>query len=1165
MREKFGWTVLAIALSFSLAWAQSTLGTFLGTVTDPSGAVVPNATVKIINVDENTSRTLTTDANGNYEEVNFKPGHYMIEVTCPGFQTSRIEKLALVARQTLRADVTLRVGQLSQQVEVTGEAAGVVTTETETIASSVNALQITNLPTNYRASGNGNSAYYLLEILPGMQSDQNGNLSVQGGLQSQSQFTVDGISTTNTTGNSPLHNAFPSAESISEIKLQGVGAPAEFGDPGDVTTVSKSGTNTLHGDVFWYHQNAALNALPFGAIVKPSEIANDFGGSAGGPVVIPHVYNGKNKTFFFADYEGFRLPRSSVIQNTVPTQAMRSGDESYMCSSGFDAAGVCNDRSKTGQVIDQIYDPYTGQPFAGDIIPSNMINSASTSFLTLYPLPNVGSVFTSANYRTNLPATLDSNGFDVRGDQYFGQKLSLYGRYTFKNIPSLSPEELSIPSLSEYEHVRMLVTSATYTIRPTLLDEFRFGFTDDHSGQTDSFNGKAFTTALGFQNINDLWWNGLTEIDFTGLTQGLDVDRMNSVTQSLALEFADNLSWIKGRHTLKFGMDAVKIRAVTPLSFFDADNYGGFLFNGTFTGDDFSDFLLGLPGISYLDNVKLDNDGRSHRWALFAQDSFRVTPRLTLEYGLRWEYHPGYTDASGQIGNFNNAVPGSGAVVYPDGASALLGIPFLESFDACPTSGLPGLASDPTSANGVPCTPVLTASQAHLPEGLRTTSKRFMPRFGFAYRPFHNEKTVVRGGIGAYEAQTMGSVYYSLTGTLQAYTNEYINSLTNGVPGFAWPETSTSAAAVAPYGTAYFGTANSINWKEPYEVQWNLSLERDLGHLTGLRLSYIGSKTTNLVWAPNYNQSLPNTTTAYPLQPLSSRPFPNWGIVNTRASGATAYYEGAQVELTRRVATGLTLDSTYTWSRNLADNQGPSSNGGLCGETACNRSIDFYDRRSEYGNTYAPFTHRWISTVIYQFPVGTGKRFANTSNKILNGVIGGWQTNNVFMVQSGPWLTPYFSTGDPSGTGSAYFGRSQFPDRVGPAYPATQNSSEWFLGSGFMCPSGNCYVGTIAPGAPPPIGRFGDSGVGVLQGPGTINWDFGISKNFKLTERAKLKFEISFVNVMNHLNLGNPDMKITDTNNPAQNLCGFGCITSAQGLYQFAGARQGQVGMRIDF
>jgi hypothetical protein len=1142
--------------------AQSTLGTILGTVTDSSGAVVPNCDVKITLNEEGALRTLKTDPNGNYEAVNSKPGHYTVEVSDTGFQTSRVENLELAARQTLRVDITLKVGQMAQTVEVKATSAGVINTETETVSSAYNTLEITNLPTNYRASGNGNSPYYLLEILPGMQTDQSGNLSIQGGLQSQSQFSVDGISITDVTGNSPLHNAFPSAESISEMKVQGVGSPAEFGDPGDVTTTSKSGTNALHGSTFWYHQNAALNALPFGAIVKPAEIANDFGGSAGGPVVIPHLYNGKNKTFFFADYEGFRLPRTSTIENTVPTSAMRTGDMSYLCTSGFSAAGVCNDRDSKGNLIDQIYNPYTGTVFADNQIPSGMINSASTAFLGLYPTPNVGSIFTDNNYRTNLPANLTSNGFDVRGDQYFGSKLSVTGRFTFKNIPSLSPEELSIPSSTNYEHVRMLAASATYTIKPTLVDEFRFGLTDDHSGTTNPYDGKSFTTALGFENINDLWWDGLPDLSFSGPTTGLGVGRMNSVSQSSTLQFADNLSWIKGRHTFKFGMDAQKMRAVTPLGFFGADNYGSYGFNGAFTGNDFSDFLLGLPAESDLDNVQLDNDGRNHKIALFAQDSFRVSRRLTLELGLRWEYHPGYTDASGQIGNFIQT-PLSGGAVYPDGAAKLLATSFLQSFDACPTPGLPRLASDPTSANGAPCTPVVTASQDGISEGLRATSKRFMPRFGFAYKLTNDDKTVVRGGIGAYQASTLGSVYYSLTGTLQSYTNTYYNTLTNGVPGFVWPETSTGAAAGASYGTAYFGTANTIDWKEPYSVQWNLSVERDLGFGTGLRISYIGMRTTNLVWAPNLNQSLPSTI-PYADQPLSSRPYPNWGVVNIRASGATASFNEAQVELTHRFGAGLALDSTYSWSRSLADNQGAGNAGSLCGETACNRSADLYDRRSEYGNTYAPYTNNWVSTLVYQLPVGRGKRFANTSNKILDGVIGGWQTNNIFTVHSGPWLTPYFTGGDPSGTGSGIIGRAQHPDRIGPAYPATPNSSEWFLGSGFACPTGNCSIGEGGK-TPPPIGRFGTSGVGILQGPGTIDWDFGVSKSFNLTERAKLRVEVSFVNVLNHLNLGNPDLNIVDTNNPSTGQCGFGCITSAQGLFQFAGARQGQVSARIDF
>ena len=330
MLGKLGVFLFVAAVSAGAAFGQSTFGTILGTVADASGAVIGNAAVKVINTDEGTSRTLTTDANGNYEDVDVKAGHYAVEASNAGFKTTRVDGLDLGARQTLRVDVTLTVGQFTQHVEVTGESVGVITTETETISSTYNSLEITSLPTNYRASGNGNSPYYLLEILPGVQTDQSGNLSIQGGLQSQSQFSVDGISITNVTGNSPLHNAFPSAEDIAEFKVQGVGSPAEFQDPGDVTTTSKGGTNDLHGSGFWYTQNAALNALPFGAVTKPSQIANDFGGSLGGPVVIPHLYNGKNKSFFYGDYEGFRLPRTSTIENTVPTAAMKHDDENQV-------------------------------------------------------------------------------------------------------------------------------------------------------------------------------------------------------------------------------------------------------------------------------------------------------------------------------------------------------------------------------------------------------------------------------------------------------------------------------------------------------------------------------------------------------------------------------------------------------------------------------------------------------------------------------------------------------------------------------------------------------------------------------------------------------------------------------------------------------------------
>jgi Carboxypeptidase regulatory-like domain len=1154
---------LFVALVFlagaRVAVGQSTFGTVLGTVKDASGAVVPGARVVLTNTDENSSRSTVTDVHGDYEIVDVKPGHYAVTVTKPSFETVRISGLLLTARQTLRADTTLPLGKITQATTVRGELMGVIATDTPTISSSFDHAQISELPLNYRASPTGNSPYYLLTVLPGVQSDNSGNLNIQGALQSQSAFTVDGISTIDYTGNGPLRNAFPSAESLEEMKVQAVGAPAEFEDPSDVTTISKSGTNDLHGGIFEYDQNAAFNSIPFGASSKPSLVANDFGGYMGGPVVLPHLYNGRDKTFFFADFEGYRSPRTNVVQNTVPTQAMRGGDLSNFCTTGF-TNGICTTKSE------QIYN-LNGQPFLNNQIPASMINPVSQKILTLYPEPNNKSTFTNNNFNTNRPANLNSNTFDVRIDQNVGSRLALFGRFTYKNAPQLSPNELTVPSSTTFEHDRLLVLSATYTIKPTMLNEFRFGLTDESSGNTNPFDGKSFANGLGLQNISDLWFNGITEVDFSGQTTSLNVDRLNGTGLSRNIEFIDNLTWVKGSHTFKFGFDTYGVHANTTLGFIGADNYGTFEFNGLFTGNDFADFLLGVPAGSALDDVREDNHGLSHHLALYAQDSFKVMPRLTLDYGLRWEWDPGYTDASGQIGNFNDHVPRSGQVVYPDGFASLLSPPYLQSMDACPTPGIAATTNDPRSLNGAPCTPVLGASQAGLPQGLRTTSKTFLPRFGFAYSPFHNDNTVVRGSIGSYQAVTLGSIYYSLTGTLQAYTQQFFNSLTPTGPAFTWPATKTGGSGYgAPsYGTDYFGTANQVNWKEPYSVQWALSVEHNMGFGTGLRVSYTGMKTTQLVWAPNWNQSLPSTT-PYIDQPLSSRPFPNWGVVNSRDVGATANYNALQIEATHRFSHGLTFDSTYTWARNLADNQGIDSNASYCGEGGCNRSGQLYARYLEYGNTFGPRTNYWTTNLIYALPVGHGQHFLSTANPVANGVLGGWQLSNVFTVESGPWLSPYFSSGDPSGSGiglGAGGGRSSAPDIVGPAYPANENSGQWFQSSGFACPGGDCLAGTSA--AHPPIGRYGDAAVGSLEGPGGVIWDFGLFKSFRLTERADLKFQVSFVNVLNHTNLGVPDMKTTDLNNPSQGQCGFGCITAAQGLYQFSGGREGQIGARIDF
>lgn len=1132
-----GLLLTSLLLISLMAMAQSTFGTLLGTVKDSSGSVVPNATVKITNIDENTARTVQTNSNGDYEAVNTKPGRYKIEITASGFQAFTTSEVTLTARQTVRVDAALSTGQVTAQVNVTANA-GAIATETQTISSAFESQKILNLPANYRGAGGSTSPYGLIAALPGVQSDNGGAFSIQGALPSQSQFSLDGISTTNVTGNSPLRNAFPSAESIAEIKVQGVGNAAEYGQVGDVTTISKSGTNEYHATAFWFHQNRALDAKAYGALTKPQKISNDFGFSGGGPVRIPWLYDGKDKTFFFGTFEGLRLPRGQTIQNTVPTQAMRNGDFSAL----------------TGVTV---RDPLTGQPFANNRVPDNRISPIAKAILTLYPLPNVSNPdqFRVANYIRNSSSSINSDQYDIRIDHNLTGKQSIFSRWTWKDVAQDSPNSLSLPSNTAFDKYKILVVSHNYTLTPRLLNEARFGLTLNDSGTSFPFDGRDFTAKLNFTGIGPNFpFNGLPNIDFSGDITDLNRNRADGASQSRTYQFNNNLTWTKGRHTTKYGFDVRWIRAVSPLGFIGADNYGNSAFNNTFSGYDFGDFLLGIPIRTSYAIIQQDNDGRTTHYHFFGQDSFRVNQKLTLEFGLRYEYHPGYTDAGGNIGNFDPSVARTGRVVYPTGKRNLLAPGFLSTFNACPAP----------AANGAACTPVLSAEEAGLPEGLRTVPKnRILPRFGFAFRPFGDDKTVVRGGVGAYNGTLLGSIYFSLTGTLQSDVREFTNLSSGGRPLYQWPAIQSGGTGISTgqLGTASFRTANDINYKDPYSLQWNLSVDRYVGFGVGVRVSYIGMKTTQLAWAPDLNQ-MTNSTQFAINRPLSDRPFPNWGIIFTRTAGASAYYNALQVEANKRFSSGLTFNSTYTWAKSLADNLGPNATG-FIGETGGGRAADLYNRQGEYGDDYATRRHRSISTIVYDLPFGKGRRFAKGIHPAANAVIGGWQMSAIFLAQTGPFLTPFLGSNvvDPSGSGSG-LSRNQHPDRIGNGNISNKTQDQWFDVNAFVCPglntrlAANCRIGINPARDAAPIGRFGNAGVGIITGPGTINLSLGVNKAFYLTERVKLEAGVSFTNVENRVNLADPQMNVTST--------AFGRITSARSA-ELGGSRTGQVSMRLSF
>jgi hypothetical protein len=1172
-------TALSFLATAPAAYAQSTLARISGAIRDNSGASIPGAVITLHRIESNTDRTVHSDAVGNYTALNIDPGTYNITTTAPSFGTTVSQGVVLLARQQLQFDIKLVVSA-TESVSVDASDAGTIQTDNAAISASLSPRDVLDLPANYRGNGS-TSPLNVIQTLPGIQPDSGSyppapsaspapgiKFSVQGGLPSQSETTVDGISAENQTTNNIQGDAFPSAESIAEIRVDGVNNNAEYAQPGEITTVTKSGTNSIHGSAFWYFQNSGFNAIPYGtnAANKPHIVANDYGASIGGPVVLPHLYNGRDKTFFFATYEGLSFPQTTVVQYLVPTTRMKAGDFS--------------------QEVSALNNPNTGGRYPGARLPA--INPSSAAFLSLFPDPNlnptesVQAAFASPgyNYLGTRRSNIGSNQYDLRGDQDFGPRTHIFARYTNKSINQDQPNVLAIPVGTAFANYHIFAAAMNYSFTPNLFNEFRFGFTLEQDGNTNSLNGAAITTAAGLNGISPTpLFNGLSHLGFTQLTSvGA---RLNQSERSRLFQYTDNITWQRGNHTTRYGVDIRHLGAFTPLSFTPSDNYGNFYFqqNGSYTGNEFADFLLGIPYQTQVDNVTSDNNGTANAYAVYAQDNWKATPNLNLTFGIRYEFHPAFAATNGNIANFAPSPGGSGTLIYPDGHASLLSAQELANVNACSVPGVNNPYATDGPANGAACTHVLSNSQAGLPTGLRHAPLlRFMPRFGFAYRPFGNDRTSIRGGVGYYNITTSGALFYALTGTLQSNLQTFNNSVTPGVgPAFAFPNISsaTANAFTGPQlGSTTFYSAIDTNWHDPYSLQTNLSIDRDLGKGTGLRVSYIGLKTWHLVWQPEYNMLPYSSTTIAAQEPRSAFPYPNFYSIYDRATSAQSSYQSGQVELSHRFSQGLSFDSAYTFAKNLADNQGTygASSGisSFVDEQGGYDATYSYNRSLDYGNVVGTRRHRWLTSSVYELPVGRGKRFGSSLPRIADLAVGGWQLSNIFIWQSGPFLTAYMPSGnaDPSGTGSgSLFFRQQRPDRVANPNSGPRNRNNWINKSAFACPgakgftslqNGACDVGGYDANGNPvaPIGRFGTESVGDITGPGTINLSSGLSKTMLIAGSIHLRAEGTFTNVLNHTNLADPNL---DSTSPS-----FGTITQARGS-DFGGNRTGQVSLKLEF
>jgi hypothetical protein len=1113
LRRVLLYAVVSLSIGLSCLMGQSTFGSIVGVVTDSSSAAVPDAVVEITNTAENATRSTVTNGQGAYGAVNLKPGNYKIVVKKNGFSNVEMSGVVLEARQERRADITLSLASVTESVQVTATTSA-VNTENGTISDTKGFTEVTQLPINYR--GATTSPLGALVAVPGVQQDSNGGLSISGGYPAMIDFTLDGVSTINVRNNGANVNMYPSSEMLGEFRVSSVNNNAEFAQVGDVTVTTKSGSNDFHGSLFEYFQNAALDATTYGATEKQAKVWNTFGGSLSGPIRIPKLYNGRDKTFFFMDYEGNQHPGSILEQYSVPTASMRTGN-------------------LTGLPGGDAVDPQTGLPFPNNQIPLTRISSVSSTLLSeVYPLPNFDNGSTFSNYRTLIHTPMTTNGYDVRIDHYITPTQQIFGRWSWKAIDSLQAETL-LPSRSVNETDQNLILSHNYSIRPTLVNEVRFGMSRWLLDQNFPVSGVAAVHALGLTGLN---LNNHPEADaFTGFNfsdgTGFTPVGQGKVgnTYSRTYQFTDNLSWTKGRHSMKFGADVRFVQYQDVLNFGGSDDFGSFVFNqGAFSGNAFADFLLGLPSTNFVATTGPNLDQRAHHYGVYAQDTFRFNEKLTLNFGLRWEFDPPFDEQSGNITNFDLK---TGNVIVPDQT-----LPPAASFLYLINGPCPGTIST------LPCSNIVSASSVGLPKGLHQYYYgNFDPRVSVAWRPFGN-KTVFRAGFGLFTMTSLGQLAWTDTGIHTTDVRNVVNFTGPGNPPlFQFPQALPNNGGITPdlIGSEEFLAGVATNFRDPQSAQWNVTVERELPSNYGLRVSYIGMNSYRLSNMVDMNQ-VPSSASGFNPALMS---YQNWFLVAIRQNLGFANYQALQVELNHRFSNGLFLQANYNYAKNLTDagSDVPSALPSEIGSAAV--LADRFNLRNNRGNDYATRRNRALISAMYQLPFGKGRQFMANSNKFVNGVLGGWQISTITLLQTGPWLTPMTSpTQDQSGTNILGRGAQLRPDRIGNGNISNPTPDEWF------------DINAFAP-TPTGAGRIGNAGVGILEGPGTIAVAGGLSKSFMIKERVRLRVEGSFTNILNHPNFAPPS---TDISSPET----FGKTSSVVSV-ENAGNRTGQLAMRLDF
>jgi hypothetical protein len=1107
--KKVVYVLVSILLLSLQVFPQSQTASVGGLITDGSGSVLTGVIVSAVNAATGFRASATSNASGAYLVRDLPIGSYEITVTHPGFRTYVREGLVLTTGQALSLDISLEVGSVTESVVVVDEAP-LLETRTSDTSQLVESRSVQDIPLGDRRTLN---VINITGAAVFVSYDSGGkpNFSLAGGRTQSQNFYMDGGTIQNMRLGIGQVDTDPPVETVAEVKVLQNNYTAEFGGSagGVIVATTKSGTNQLRGSLYEYLRNDKLDAANFfapyqnGEKQRPPLRYNIFGGTVGGPIFIPKLYDGRNKSFFFFSYEGSRRREGYSTQLTVPTEAQRAGDFSQTLAAN-------------GNLI-PIFDPLSNQIVNGRVqrtqyvdnrIPLSQIDPVGAAFLRFYPQQNqaASNLAGANNYATNYAQILTRNAFLVKGDHAFSDKDRVSFRYMYNSdnldfTPILADIAAST-DVRALRHQNFYYATYTRVINPTVVNEARFTFGDriNHT-QSYGLNG-GWPSQLGLRGVPDDAFPRINVAGMAALGASGQERRQFPIRQ---FQYIDNLSWNFGRHMLKAGVEfrrsnnyEVNRQSVSGVFNFNPLSTGQPGTNGT--GYGLASLLAGVP-LSFSARETQVLDRYSDYIAWFVQDEWNVSRTLTLNLGLRWETDTPITDKNNRMNGID-----------------------LEAIN--PVSGTPGVVKF-MGVNGYRTKPY------------DTDLNNFGPRFGFAWRPFDNQNTVVRGGFGVFFAHPFDAGAPA-SAALGFESSASINSPDNGVTAPFFMRNGPNYSLQSPvlddsFGAVPYGSnpttaisAYEVYRRTGYSLQWNFTIQRQLPKNIMVEAGYLANASRKLASSTmSINQVLPSLLS--PSSTQRDRPYAQFSDVQLLLPGlGVSNYHALLLRAEKRFSSGWNFLSTYTWSKFLNNtNEGGQSLGADGGPYS-----NYYNRAADYGYSENDVPHRVTFSSVYELPFGKGRRYL--TNHPLRHIVGNWSFGGVLNWQAGaPFTVTTQSNTVFSAIGALRADVLRDPNLDG----GERSLGRWFDTDAFRQP---------APAT------FGNQGVNILRGDSIFRLDASAIRNFALPgEGRALQFHAEFLNLPNHANFGIPGRVLGAP--------GFGVVSSA------GPARSIQLGLRLSF